>query len=255
MAKYAFRDEKRENLVYATDATDKDATYYCPNKNCNAHLQLCSVGGEKTRYFSARKAGYKHDANCMYYNSQINFNRSMYDEEKFKFTDAINRILGLDIAQSSKSKNKSSSVNESKDKTKKKAISTILQIYSMCKELKYTDVYAGTPISGMLLDDRTFCSYKDIQEGTFLVEARINDYCYDPELKEIFLKAPINNEKYSIKLSFEDEELYKKLRNEIYDNRHKIAIVAGIWKKTSDNKAFRTVVRTMKQVRILNKNK
>ena len=38
MAYCAYKDKERTKLIYADEATDKDAIYYCPNNNV---LHIC----------------------------------------------------------------------------------------------------------------------------------------------------------------------------------------------------------------------
>ena len=65
------------------------------------------------------------------------------------------------------------------------------------------------------------------------------------------MSSPINSAKYSFILQFADEVLYRNIRNEIYNNRDKIIVVAGKWKSTDVYNSFITEVISKKQVAII----
>lgn len=255
MANCAYKDKERTKLIYADEATDKDAIYYCPNKECTAHMQLCSLDGERKRYFSAKKSNHKHIENCIYYKSNINFNRNDYDEDQFDFEEAIKSMLNMEKQEKSDRTDSKNDNKTSEGSNKKLPIHTILQIYSMCKELKHTEMYANHLVSSMLLDDRSVDCYIDRYEGIFLIEAKPKSYLYHKTLPEIYLSAPINNKEYSIVLNFDDEKLYKDLRSDLFDNIENVVILSGIWHRDVDDNTYKTKITTKKQIRILNKKK
>ena len=56
MAKFAFRDAARTQMVYAVEAKqeDNEIWYYCPNPECNAHLYVSSRDGSSRSSFSGK---------------------------------------------------------------------------------------------------------------------------------------------------------------------------------------------------------
>ena len=66
MAKYAYRDKDRKNIIYSDKAIeeDRDTAFFCPNHVCNAKLYICAVDGSKSAYFRATKPNFKHVKNC-----------------------------------------------------------------------------------------------------------------------------------------------------------------------------------------------
>ncbi|MFR9302081.1 MAG: hypothetical protein ACLVKW_03360, partial [Fenollaria massiliensis] len=95
MAKCAYEDKERTKLIYADDATNKDTIYYCPNKDCNAEMCLCSKEGIKVPYFRAFPSK-GHVKNCPYKNDVVPFIRSLFDESSFKYEDVMENILATD---------------------------------------------------------------------------------------------------------------------------------------------------------------
>ena len=69
--------------------------------------------------------------------------------------------------------------------------------------------------------------------------------------KEGYLVSPINSKKYTFILSFLDEDNYKKIRSEIYNNRDKIIVIAGEWESSGEYNKFTSKVYGKKQVAII----
>lgn len=95
MANYAYRDKERKNVLYSINAVkeDRNKVFYCPNPKCNAKLYICAIDGSKSAYFRATKAEYKHIFNCPFGSSNIEFDENKFDESKFVFDDAIDKLL------------------------------------------------------------------------------------------------------------------------------------------------------------------
>ena len=51
MSAYAYRDRNRTEVIYASEAMTEniDTLFFCPNKDCNAHLHICAVDGSRDR--------------------------------------------------------------------------------------------------------------------------------------------------------------------------------------------------------------
>ena len=111
MAKCAYEDKERTKLIYADDATNKDTIYYCPNKDCNAEMCLCSKEGIKVPYFRAfpRKG---HVENCPYKNDVVPFIRSLFDESSFKYEDVMENILASDRQKKKEKEKEKENENE-----------------------------------------------------------------------------------------------------------------------------------------------
>ena len=66
MATYAYKDDRRKDIIYAASAVkeDRNKKFYCPNPNCTAHLYICAVDGSKKAYFRATKKEFPHVPMC-----------------------------------------------------------------------------------------------------------------------------------------------------------------------------------------------
>ena len=124
-------------------------------------------------------------------------------------------------------------------------------IYSLCKSLSVRDTYAGKEIGSMILDDRSEYRYPKGCFGNKIIEATVDGRLYNDEKKEVYLVSPINSKKYTFILSFSDEDNYKKIRSEIYNNRDKIIVIAGKWESSGEYNKFTSKVYGTKQVAII----
>lgn len=278
MAKCAFRDAKRNHAVTAEQAAvdDRKFTYYCLNKECNAEMRLCSKKGLKVPYFRALPTK-GHIKNCPYKNDTVPFIRSIFDESLFKFENTMDNILAPD-RQKKKDKNKDKNKDKDKDKDKdvntvdeskvnskgdlvnhKLTISTILQLYQMCKETEIDKFYGDTKVGSMILDERTKhmyprgCFYKKI------VEAKACDDFYDDYKKEIYLNAPIKEGipikstgksiKYKFILKFKTDYLYERYKEYINNNiqNDPIIVIAGDWRSNQVD-TCKTTINSKKQI-------
>ena len=249
MAKYAYRDKDRKNIIYSDEAIeeDRDTAFFCPNHICNAKLYICAVDGSKSAYFRATKPNFKHINNCPFGNSSIEFDSNDYDESQFIYEDAINNLLCKTKQSSQKSTPSAHGTGEPGAHPPR----TLRQIYSMCKSLSVRDTYAGKEIGSMILGDRSKYRYPKGCFGNRIIEATVDGRLYNDEKKEVNLASPINSKKYTFILSFSDEDIYKKIRSEIYNNRDKIIVIAGKWASSGEYNKFTSKVNETKQVAII----
>ncbi|MFU9946190.1 hypothetical protein ACNF5H_04325 [Fannyhessea vaginae] len=249
MSKCAYRDQNRKIIVYADRAMEEDRNnvFYCPNSLCDAKLYICSIDGSKEAYFRATKPEYRHVENCPYNNSSIDFDKRRYDESQFVYDEAIHNLL----QPTKKSRTKNKGGKDKKGKSVAHPLRTLGQIYSMCKSLSVKSTYSNKQISEMILDDRSEYRYPKGCFGNRIIEACIEGKIYDSQKKEIYLVSPIASHKYTFILSFDDEEMYKTIRNEVYTNKNKIVVVAGKWESSGTFNIFKTNVCSKKQVLIV----
>ncbi|PNH20212.1 hypothetical protein B6K86_04240 [Lachnospiraceae bacterium] len=249
MSKYAYRDQNRKVIVSADQAMEEDRNnvFYCPNPLCDAKLYICSIDGSKEAYFRATKSEYRHVENCPFNNSSIDFDKSRYDESQFVYDEAINNLL----QPTKKARTKNKGGKDKKGKSVAHPLRTLGQIYSMCKSLSVKSTYSDKQISEMILDDRSEYRYPKGCFGNRIIEACIKGKIYDSQKKEIYLVSPMASHKYTFILSFDDEEMYKTIQNEVYTNKDKIVVVAGKWESSGTFNIFKTNVCSKKQVLIV----
>ena len=251
MANHAYRDKERREIILASEALEenRDKFFYCPNPLCNSKLFICAVDGSRKAYFRATKSAYKHIANCPYANSSVVFDDNKFNQSNFSFENAIQDLLIKNNSKTIKSESKSSTLGEHANHT----LRTIKQIYSMCKQFPPNYSYGNEKIGIMILDDRTTYWYPKGVFGFKIIESCVKGRFYDNDKNEIYLVAPVANPNYHFILSISDINLYKKIRNMVFENQDKFIIVAGDWKPSNLGYGyFETRIYSDRQISILN---
>ena len=93
----------------------------------------------------------------------------------------------------------------------------------------------------------------ELLTGFKIIEACVKGRLYDNDKNKIYLVAPIANPNYNFILSIPDINLYRKIRNMVFENNDKLIIVAGDWKSSNlGYYYFETIIYSDKQISILN---
>ena len=253
MSAYAYRDRNRTEVIYASEAMTEniDTLFFCPNKDCNAHLHICAVDGSRKAYFRATHKQFPHIDNCPFASSANHFDSDKFNEQAFSFDDAINNLF-LVKKESERNRNQRNIGEHNNGEPNKQPIKTLRQIYSMCKSRPVTDMYAGKKIRDMILDDRSAYYYTKGCFGNKIVEARRQvGYFYEDKSKKIFLKAPTESGKDTFVLQFDEEKIYNKIRTEIYNNRDRLFVVAGKWERIKQYDYFISNIYSDRQVKVI----
>ncbi|MDH6373795.1 hypothetical protein M2444_005638 [Paenibacillus sp. PastF-3] len=251
MAMYVFRDPARKVKLLARDAfkEDKGVRFYCPNPACDAHMYICGKEGSTAFYFSAKFANHSHIKQCLHYKSN-NFDPNNFNETDFDFNKAL---LALTL-QSKPQTKKLEPGKHGQGSVIPNPPRTILQIYDLCTAYDCTDTYNGIIIGTMLLYDGSAHMYRKSADviGWRIIEAkRSKPKFYDSEKKEIYLVAPKGKQKFKFLLRFVDDQLYKAIQKEFYENKDNTIIVAGEWDSFDTQNEFSTNVLNRRQVKIL----
>lgn len=253
MARFVFKDKERTQLIYADKALREDMKirYYCPNPYCGAEMYVCHGHGPKSPYFRATRKEHRHVENCPYSNSNNDFDPANYDEEAFIFDDAIARLLENNDAGQN---NQGNAGNHREGEPHPHPPRTLIQIYSMCKSIPIEESYAGRRIYEMIIDDRSENYSAEDHAGNRIIECNgQKGYIYFDNCKEIRLKAPFESKNIKIILRFNDTGLYEKVKQEIYNNRKKMIVVAGDW-EASDDSTLQTDFVNEQQLYIIKNN-
>lgn len=254
MANHAYRDKERRDLILASEALEenRDKSFYCPYPLCNSKLFVCAGDGSRKAYFRATKSAYKHIANCPYANSSVVFDDNKFNQSDFSFENAMQDLLVKKNSKPSERDGKRPSDGDYDNHTLS-TINTIKQIYSMCKQFPPHYSYGDEKIGRMILDDRTAYWYPKGVFGFKIIESCVKGRFYDSDKHEIYLVAPIANPNYHFILSISDINLYKKIRNMVFENKDKFIIVAGDWKASNlGYDYFETRIYSDRQISILN---
>lgn len=249
MATYAYKDAMRKDIVYAANAVkeDRNKKFYCPNPNCTAHLYICAVDGSKKAYFRATKKDFPHVPMCSFGSSTDEFEADQFDDATFVFDNAMDNLCIVTDPQ----KVQKTAGNHNQGTVKKHPPRTLRQIYLMCKSKPVAETYGDKDIGSMILDDRSEYRYPKGCFGNRIIESFPKRKLYDNAKKQVYLSSPINSVKYSFILQFADEILYKDIRDEIYNNRDKIIVVAGKWEASGTYNRFVAEIISKKQIAIM----
>ena len=250
MANHAYRDKERRDIILASEALEenRDKSFYCPYPLCNSKLFVCAGDGSRKAYFRATKSAYKHIANCPYANSSVAFDDNKFNQSDFLFENAIQDLL---VANNSNPSNRDSKIS-SYGKHDNHTLSTLKQIYSMCKQFPPNYSYGNEKIGRMILDDRTAYWYPKGVFGFKIIESCIKGRFYDNEKNEIYLVAPVANPNYHFILSIPDINLYRTIRNMVFENKDKLIIVAGEWNLSKeDRRIITSIIYSNKQITII----
>ncbi|WP_100065885.1 hypothetical protein [Miniphocaeibacter massiliensis] len=220
----AYKDTEKTQLIYAKDATIQDVgkIFYCSTPNCPASMSIVSAASSERAYFRTLKKSKKHiNQFCV---ADGAFNPIKYKESSFNFDDVSKKLM---IASTSSSKNIGKGNSIVSGGGGEKPISTVNQIYYMCR--KYHS-YNGYSTNQILADERSFKIYKNGIEGNKVVQCTPfhkfkDEYAY----RMNYPSFPYNNGKH-IKLNFYNEELYWNFHNKVKFTNHKnLIIVLGNW--------------------------
>lgn len=235
MASYVYRDEERRERINADMALqdDMDVRYYCPNPDCNAEMYLCQRNGANNPYFRATKKEHGHVKDCPFKNSNNDFDPADYDEDAFRFDDAIGSLLANNAAGQN---NQGNAGNHGNGVPQAHPPRTLRQIYFMCKSIPIEENYGGKHICEMILDDRSWTGNGEDFLGNKIIECNAESgYIYFDEFQEMRLSAPFLGKKITIILNVDDNTLYEKIKHEIYNNRTQTIVVAGYWEQVDEN--------------------
>ena len=226
----AYRDIDKEVLIKAKEVSigDINETFFCHTKECPALMTLVNGANAEKAHFRRLPSRAKHTS--LLCSADGVFDPTIYDEKKFDLESIIEKIM-----QPTNEKNQiiGTGTGTIMGGGGKKAISTVLQIYKMCR--KY-DVYNGFDTSEILADERNFSSYNDGIEGHKIVQCTpFHKFKDENAYRMNFPAFPYKGGKH-IRLNFSTEELFWHYYNKFKDSNHKeLVIVLGDWKLSSDD--------------------
>lgn len=249
MAMYVFKDSARTDILFAKNAREqnKGVRYYCPNPICDAHMYISNIDGVSASYFRVLPT-HRHAEGCPYSISN-GFDPNKFDENNFDFNNAL-----LSLMMTSKSQIKNASLEKYENgKMNPKPPRTIRQIYSMCKSYNYYDSYNGIAIGKMLVDNRSIRMYPKGIFGWRIIETKCKrPNFYDSTKMEISLVIAFTDKnEYTFVLKFDNEKLFREIRNVIFQNKEYLIVVAGEWKSSGTFNIFQTNFSSRKQLLII----
>lgn len=269
MTYQAYKDQARKYLIKAENAIN-NGIYYCQNLDCSAELTKVTKNGNSISYFAALHKGKHHIAYCPYSsNNSSNWNSADFNEKNFNVNELLKNIMKGTISKPSAPNNINSTTITSRND-----ITTILQMYNMCKSLELTEHYNDYLISDILFDIRSSSynhyykieNYKEenYKEKNYKIKNDMLVECvnrkgislYDSNLKnELWLSTRSPDEINCIHLIFNNEQLYKDIRKLLYNSDGAPVIIFGFWQldstKHANLKTFSTKINNKRQLKLL----
>lgn len=157
---------------------------------------------EKAYFKSSGKI--KHHKDC--HTEVHHFSRNVYDEQLFSYPEALKMLEKPSTNNTSK---KIGNEIKKEDTNNLKPLSTLNQIYTMCKNIHPNETYNGFFSRDILADTRTYDIYKNEINGYKIVEC--NFYRFEKNLIIMNYPCyPTQKEIHHISLYLKEKYFYKK---------------------------------------------
>ncbi|GIN90402.1 hypothetical protein J6TS1_27800 [Siminovitchia terrae] len=226
----AYRDINKTLEIRACDTTIEDTkkTFYCSTKDCKALMTLVNGGDSERAHFRRRSSSPKHSS--IFCSADGNFASTEYDESQFNFDDISTKLIDPPSKPKRKVGKGTATLTGGGGK---KSISTVHQIYCMCR--KY-DTYNNYLSNDILADERNFARYRNGIVGNKIVQCTpYHKFKDEFAYKMNYPSFPYPNGKH-IRLNFSTEKLFWEYYHKFKDTNHKdLIIVLGNWTSSQSN--------------------
>mgnify|MGYP005749869503 CR=1 FL=1 len=224
MAYEAYLDKEKKNILKAKDAAINhiNQVFYCKTPGCKTLMTLVDAANPEHAYF--RKIPSSPDHLSILCSADGVFEPTKYEENKFDFEDLADKIM----SEITDKRIRRSGGIEVHGGGGKKSISTVKQIYLMCR--KYAE-YNGIKTNKILADERNFEENKNSISGKKIVQCTYYRKVHD-EFSFImnYPSFPYKNGKH-IRIDFEDRDLFWEFYNKVKPSNHKeLILILGDWK-------------------------
>ena len=220
----AYRDVAKTRKIKAKDTTiaDNTCTFYCKTHGCNARMTLVNGADAERAYFRRIPSGAQHIS--VFCSADGSFDPTNYEEKKFDFNALFANLKNASSESNRPSKTTGIAVTGGGGK---KSISTVQQIYLMCR--KY-ELYNGYCTDDILADERNFAKNEGGIVGRKIVQCTpYHKFKDEFSYRMNYPSFPYPNGKH-IKLNFATEELFWHFYKKFKSTNHKeLVIVLGEW--------------------------
>jgi hypothetical protein len=221
----AYRDVAKTQKIQAKDTTIADANsiFYCKTHGCNARMTLVNCADSERAYFRRIPSGAQHSS--IFCSADGLFDPTQYVENKFDFDTLFKNLTNETSVSNKYSKRTGAIVSGGGGK---KVISTVYQIYLICR--KY-ESYNGYCTDDILVDERNFAKNKNGIIGRKIVQCTpYHELQSNFSYKMNYPSFPYQNGKH-IKIKFDNEKLFYYFYKKFKSTTHKeLVIVLGDWK-------------------------
>ena len=244
MSDYVYTDEERKHILYASSPQIleyKGKPCFCQNKLCKARMFVYNPENPEKAYFKS-SGKIKHHKDC--HTEAHHFSRNVYDEQLFSYPEALKMLEKPSTNSTSK---KIGNEIKKEDTNNLKPLSTLNQIYTMCKNIHPNETYNGFFIRDILADTRTYDIYKSEINGYKIVEC--NFYRFEKNLIIMNYPCyPTQKEIHHISLYFNSNMLFQKFLPTVLKTKHSgIFAISGNW--TSNT----YIISSSKQIKLIQK--
>ncbi len=247
MAYEAYLDKEKRNILKAKDAAIShiNQTFYCKTEGCKTCMTLVDAANPESAYFRKLPSSPEHVS--IFCSADGIFNPTKYEEKKFNFEDLADKIMsGISSKSISGTGSKETQVGGGK-----KSISTVKQMYLMCRKCVE---YNGIKTNKILADERNFEENKNGIWGKKIVQCTYyhkvqNEFSYIMN----YPSFPYKHGKY-IRIDFEDRKLFWEFYNKVKPSNHKeLILILGDWEtgKVGDDYIARCTIYRNRQYSFL----
>ncbi|MDR2546814.1 MAG: hypothetical protein LBC96_04785 [Lachnospiraceae bacterium] len=223
----AYRDSSKTKEIKTCDTTiiDKGKTFYCHTQGCKAVMTLVNSGDSERAHFRRISSSPNHSS--IFCSADGYFDPTEYDEAMFDFNVIFRKLMNPSDSPSNNDKKVGKDTNPIIGGGGKKQLSTVRQIYYMCR--KY-DEYNNYSSRDILADERNYATYKNGIIGNKIVQCTpYHKFHEEFAYKMNYPSFPYPNGKY-IKLNFLTEKLFWEYYNKFKTTNYKDLIaILGNW--------------------------
>lgn len=247
----AYRDVNKTQAVKSsnTNLSDHGKEFYCKTKGCPACMSIVHAGNPDRAFFRLKTGGKNLEHTSIFCSADGMFDPTEYDETQFKPNDIFENLLAPPGEKKKAIGDGNTTVTGGGGK---KSISTVFQIYCMCRKYKQYNGYLSDDI---LADERNFNMYRNGIEGNKLVQCTPFCKVYEKyEYKMNYPSFPYPNGKH-VKLKFLTQELFWKYYKKFKDRNHKnMVVILGHWTESdSDEFIAECTINNTRQIKFLKK--
>lgn len=229
MSFVAYCEKEHINKRKAKDVRPEEQNniFYCQNIKCDCKFTVSALNSSKIRTHFTKLPSSEHIVGCW---NNVNLsdsgNKGDYDTSDFSPLALLNNVQKAKDKKPSGKTGKTTNHETSSTPTEKEIlyIHTIRQLYSVCVMNDENEEINGTTIKEIFAGRKTSYLYTKYISGIKLVECSYHSY--DSKNKKIRFRFPYAGNNFIISVHFNSTELFKKLKNQLYQYAQPILIYA-----------------------------
>ncbi len=210
----AYEDITKTKLVKAAslnweDYVSKD--YYCPGENCNCIVHPKALNSNIIIPHFAKIPSSNHITGCKYIKTSVDSEIDDIDTSDFNLGDLLNTSKSVETDTPTTGSGKGGGTRKATNK-----LTTIRKAYKYFEASNPYDLVNGVRILDMYCGRNTAFFYHNFISGFRLVECQFSSFSY--KYKTLRFKFPCGSNNECVWLKFNDEALFKLIKNSLFDN-------------------------------------